>query len=159
MSLTLAPALGSPAALPGRPVRRRSRSGGFTILEILVVLAILGLLIGVLLNGLTKSYSKAQTQVARLFVQQTMRTALTRYSLDLGTYPTTDEGLQSLISAPADKADRWQGPYLEGGKIPLDPWGREYKYLSPGAHNKDSYDIWSLGPSGQDGGTDNIGNW
>lgn len=134
---------------------------GFTIIEILMVLAILGLLVGVLLSNVTHSFGSAKISVAKLFVQQTMRTSLTRYDIDMGSYPTTEDGLQSLIKAPADKADRWQGPYLDApnGKLPLDPWGHDYKYVSPGVHNKDSYDLWSVGPDGVDGTADDVGNW
>jgi general secretion pathway protein G len=145
-----------------RPVRPfRSAIRAFTILEIMVVLAILGLLVGVLMSGLKGSFSSAKVSVARLFVQQTLRASLTRYDIDMGGYPSTQEGLDALIHAPADKADRWQGPYADfpGGKIPLDPFGNAYKYANPGTHNKDGYDLWSMGPDGQDGTADDIGNW
>lgn len=133
----------------------------FTILEILVVLAILGLLAGLLFNGLSKNFGAAKVSVARIFVQQTARTPLTRYSIDIGSFPTTEEGMAALLKAPSDKADRWQGPYMDSpnGKVPLDPWGHEYKYVSPGVRNKDGYDLWSVGPDGVDGTPDDVGNW
>ena len=78
----------------------------------------------------------------------------------MGDYPSTAEGLAALIAAPADKADRWHGPYVENNKkLPLDPWKHDYKYAYPGTHNKDGYDLWSTGPDGVDGTPDDIGNW
>jgi len=77
----------------------------------------------------------------------------------MGDYPTTAEGLQALITAPANKADRWNGPYLQENKIPEDPWKRPYQYRYPGTHNKNGYDVYSLGPSGQEDEKTIIGNW
>lgn len=147
---------------PRRASRRRPRfagAGAFTLIEIMVVLAILGLLVGVLISGVGRSFENARVQTAGIFVNQTLKGPLTEYNIQVGTYPTTDEGLQALIQAPPDVADRWHGPYVDNGKIPLDPWGRPYRYACPGTHNKDGYDLWSTGPSGVDGNPDNIGNW
>ena len=76
-----------------------------------------------------------------------------------GDYPSTAEGLQALIAAPASKAEQWHGPYFSDSKIPLDPWGEPYVYHYPGVHNPKSYDIYSKGPDKQDGTADDIGNW
>jgi general secretion pathway protein G len=148
------------AACPCRAGTPRRRSG-FTLVEILVVLAIIGLLVGLAVTNLGKVFGGAQISAARLFVNDSMKTALTTYRIQMGNYPSTDDGLQALITPPADQTDRWQGPYIEvqGGKLPLDPWQRPYHYRFPGTHNKDGYDLWSTGPSGVDGGDDNIGNW
>lgn len=152
------------AAVPAEAAPPRANvsvgsTGAFTLIEIMVVLAILGLLVGVLINGVGKSYERARVQAAQIFVAQTLKAPLTEYNIQMGGYPSTQEGLQALIVAPPDKADRWHGPYVENGKIPSDPWERPYHYAYPGTHNKDGYDLWSTGPSGVDGNPDNIGNW
>lgn len=125
----------------------------------MVVLAIIGLLVGVLITKVGGSFSSAQVRIAKLFVTQTMNTPLTSYRIDMGSYPTTDQGLMALYVAPKDNADQWHGPYAEGKGPPNDPWGQPYHYVCPGVHNKDGYDLWSTGPSKVDGGDDNITNW
>ncbi len=133
----------------------------FTLLEILIVLAILGLLVGIAVSNTDKIFGRSQEAVARIFVQDSLKTSLVRYRIDLGGCPSTAEGLAALISAPANKADRWQGPYAEtpGGKLPLDPWGEPYQYRNPGVKNKGSYDLYSKGPDKAEGTEDDIGNW
>lgn len=140
-----------------RHVRRTVRA--FTLLEILVVLAIIGLLAGLAITNIDKIFGGAQVTTAQLFVKETMKTALTTYRISLGDYPTTADGLQALITPPSSKADRWRGPYITDSKVPLDPWGEPYQYAYPGKRNKGSYDIWSKGPDKQDGTEDDIGNW
>jgi len=97
----------------------------------------------------------------QIFVNDSLKTALTRYRLDVGDYPTTAEGLAALMTAPAHAADRWHGPYADmpGGKLPLDPWGEPYQYRNPGVKNKGGYDLYSKGPDRLDGTEDDIGNW
>ncbi len=131
---------------------------GFTLLEIVVVLAIIGLLVTLAISNLEGTFSGAQSQTAELFVRQAMKVPLVTYRMHMGDYPTTSEGLQALITPPPDKADRWKGPYLQDSKIPLDPWKRAYVYRYPGTHNKTGYDLYSLGPDGQES-SDDIGNW
>jgi general secretion pathway protein G len=84
-----------------------------------------------------------------------------RYRIDLSDYPSTAEGIQALLVAPANKADRWRGPYIDtpGNKAPLDPWGEPYQYRYPGTKNKGGYDLYSKGPDRVDGTDDDIGNW
>jgi general secretion pathway protein G len=107
-----------------------------------------------------KIFGGAQLSTVQLFVRESMKTSLTTYRIHMGDYPSTSEGLQALVSRPSTgKADRWHGPYIEGGKIPLDPWGEPYQYRNPGERNKGSYDIWSKGPDKQSGTEDDIGNW
>ena len=106
-------------------------------------------------------FGGSQTDIAKLFVTQSMRTPLVTYRLHMGGYPSTEEGLAALKTAPPGKTDRWRGPYLdESIKIPiLDPWNEPYQYRYPGVHNKDGYDLWSKGPDKTDGTDDDIGNW
>ena len=137
----------------------RSLRRGFTLLEIIVVLAIIGLLVGVLVVNLGGDLDRGQEDTTRIFVQQTMRLPLTKYRVDMGTYPSTAEGLQALITPPASRADRWRGPYTADGKIPLDPWGEPYQYRYPGTRNKTDYDLFSKGLDRQPDTPDDIGNW
>jgi general secretion pathway protein G len=134
-------------------LRRAARA--FTLLEILIALAILGLLVGLLISNLDKDFSNSQVTVAKLFVTESIKTPLFDYKMAMGSYPSTSEGLQALVTAPANNADNWR-PFLADGKLPLDPWNQPYQYACPGTHNPNSYDVWSKGPT--DKPTD-IGNW
>jgi general secretion pathway protein G len=133
----------------------------FTLLEIIVMVGILALLATLLITKTEGIFGNSQQTIAKIFVRDSLKTALERYRMDLGSYPTTAEGLGVLMTAPANAAGNWRGPYAEtpGGKAPLDPWGEPYQYRSPGTRNKTGYDLYTKGPDKTDGTEDDIGNW
>jgi len=139
----------------------KPKSRAFTLVEILVVITIIGLLAGLTIANFGKLFGGSQIDIAKLFVNQSMKTPLVTYRLQMGGYPSTEEGLAALAAAPSGKADRWRGPYVaDGTKFPItDPWGEPYQYRCPGVHNKDGYDLWSKGPDRTDATDDDIGNW
>ena len=141
------------------PRRPRFLRRAFTLLEILVVLAIIGLLAGLAISKIDVIFGGAQVSVADTFVKQTLKSPLTAYRIAMGDYPSTADGIQALITQPSSKADRWHGPYIEGNKVPVDPWGEPYVYRYPGVKNKTGYDIFSKGPDHVEGTADDIGNW
>lgn len=143
---------------------RRRRGFGeaksaFTLLEIMIALAILALLVGLAVTNLDTIFGNAQGTTAKLFVTESIKLPLYSYRTAMGDYPSTAEGLQALITPPASKAEQWHGPYFSDPKIPVDPWGEPYVYRYPGVKNPKGYDIYSKGPDKQDGTADDIGNW
>ena len=120
---------------------------GFTLIELLVVVVIIGLLAGLVAPRYFGQVGKSNTGVARAQIEQ-LGKALDTYRLDVGVYPTSDQGLNALVAKP-DGVDRWQGPYLQK-QVPGDPWGRAYKYKSPGDHS--DYDLYSYGSDNAPGG-------
>jgi len=136
---------------------RRAVSKGFTLLELLVVMVIIGLLAGLVAPRYFAQVGKSQTKVAKAQIDS-LEKALDQYRLDVGHYPSTEEGLQALVAAPSGETN-WAGPYLRKG-IPADPWGRAYVYNQPGSHG--DYDLLSYGKDGREGGTAedaDIVNW
>jgi general secretion pathway protein G len=139
--------------------QRRKKKNGFTLVELMVVIVIIGLLativaLNVLPSGDTARIQKAKADIA------TIEQGLELYRLQVGSYPTTSQGLQALVTAPAgaDAARYQAGGYVK--KLPKDPWGREYLYASPGQHS--AADVWTLGADGKDGGEGidgDIGSW
>jgi general secretion pathway protein G len=121
---------------------------GFTLLELLVVIVIIGLLAGYVAPRYFSQVGKSEVQVARAQIDA-FEKALDQYRLDLRRYPTTDEGLQALMTKPASES-QWAGPYLKKA-VPNDPWGRPYGYRAPG--QKTDFELASLGRDGKPGGT------
>ena len=119
-----------------------------TLIEILVVLVLLGIVMGIVAGNFLGQGEEAKRKAAALEISQ-LGTTLDYYKLEVGKYPTTQEGLQALITAPSGVSN-WNGPYWKKGTLPKDPWGNEYKYTSPGA--KMPYEIISYGADGKDGG-------
>ncbi|MEO1751954.1 type II secretion system major pseudopilin GspG [Thiofaba sp. EF100] len=130
-------------------VPRARRWAGFTLIELLVVLVILGLLAGLVGPQVLKYVGRSKSDTARLQIAQ-LGAALDLYLVDIGRYPTTDEGLGALVSAPSGVRN-WNGPYLKKGFVPKDPWGHDYTYRAPGQHGP--YDLFSLGADNRQGGT------
>ena len=122
-------------------------SAGFTLIELMVVVIIIGLLAGLVLPQFIRQAGKAEIKAAQAQIEL-FGTALDTFRLDVGRYPTTDEGLQALRQKPGS-LDRWDGPYLKKD-IPVDPWKKPYVYKSPGDHGP--YDIVSYGADGAPGG-------
>lgn len=135
------------------------RQDGFTLVEILVVLVILGLLFGLVGPRVIGYLSRAKSDVAMIQMEN-IATALDLYRLDNGAYPSQEQGLLALVAKPAGAA-RWNGPYLKDKSVPLDPWDRAYIYVIPSAHDG-FYDLSSLGFDGVEGGDEeaaDITNW
>lgn len=130
-------------------MRVARKNQGFTLLELLVVIVIIGLLAAYVGPKYFAQLGKSEVTVARAQMEA-FEKSLDTYRLDIGRYPTTEEGLQALVTAPPNAAGKWNGPYLKKG-VPLDPWGNQYAYRSPGA--KGDFEISSLGKDGQPGGT------
>jgi general secretion pathway protein G len=123
-------------------------SRGFTLIELLVVLVILGLLAGLVGPQVMKYVGSSKSQAAELQIQE-FAASLDLYRLEVGRYPSTQEGLEALVRQPAG-VDNWNGPYLRKREVPTDPWGRAYHYRSPGEHGP--FDLFSLGADGAEGG-------
>jgi general secretion pathway protein G len=135
----------------------RSAARGFTLLELLVVMVIIGLLAGFVAPRYFAQVGKSQVKVAKAQLDA-LDKALDQFRLDVGRYPTTEEGLQALVTAPSNEP-AWSGPYLKKG-VPPDPWGRPYLYTQPGSHG--DFDLLSYGKDGRAGGTGedaDITNW
>jgi len=143
------------------PAKLRGRlrgQGGFTLIEILVVIAIIALIVSLVGPRVLNYLAESKVKAARIQIQS-FGSALDLFNLDTGRYPTTGEGLAALVQSPGT-IPAWNGPYLKGGLVPNDPWGKPYVYRSPGEHG--AYDIMSYGSDGQEGGTGtaaDIGSW
>jgi len=137
--------------------RRRAGTRGFTLVELLLVLAILGTLAAIVVPKFAGRSQQAKVTAARSQLAN-FDIALDSFEVDNGYYPQGAEGLQLLLTAPSDAKD-WRGPYLKKTTIPLDPWQNPYVYTYPGQYNQSGFDLMSMGPDGSQGGGDDITNW
>ena len=143
-----------------RPRRKR----GFTLIEIMAVVVIMGLLMGIVGTAVFSQIDKARVNTTRAQIDQ-LEAALAFYQMDNGRFPTTEQGLQALVerptSAPEPRNYNAAG-YLKKNRVPFDGWGNPFQYTMPGDNNPENFDLWSLGADGQPGGsgTDtDLGNW
>ena len=125
-----------------------SRQRGMTLIEILVVLVLIGIVLGIVGGNFIGRGEKAKADAAKIEIGQ-IGQSLDLFKLEVGRYPSSQEGLQALVSAPAGVAN-WNGPYWKKSTLPKDPWGNEYRYSAPGQHGP--YDIMSYGADGKEGG-------
>ncbi len=139
------------------PSMTPKRSSGFTLLELLVVMVIIGMLVGYVAPKFFSQIGKSEVKTARAQIDG-LEKSLDQYRLDVGHYPASEQGLAALNERPSGEA-KWAGPYLKK-KLPKDPWGHDYMYKYPGDHG--DYDLFSYGKDGQLGGTgedEDIVNW
>ena len=137
----------------------QKRSAGFTLLEIMVVVIIIGVLAATIIHQFMGTTHDAKVSAAKADVSQ-LENALERFNLHMDRYPTMDEGLKVLVEAPAGEDKKWRGPYIK--LLRPDPWGNQYQYRVPGMHHTTTFDVWSRGADGQDvgeGPNADIGNW
>jgi general secretion pathway protein G len=139
-----------------KPLGVRPRQSGFTLVELLLVLVILGVLAAIVVPKFSNRTEQAR-QTAAVSQISTFSTALDAYEVDTGSYPQGKNGLSALVQQPRD-ANGWRGPYLQKD-VPLDPWGNPYVYECPGKHNTSGYDLSSMGKDGRAGTEDDVTNW
>jgi general secretion pathway protein G len=130
-------------------------SRAFTLVEIMLVVAIIGILAALVIPKIAGKSEQARETAAMADIKGGIKSALDQYDVDMGTYPSS---LQDLLAAPHN-ARGWHGPYFDPPTLPQDPWGNAYFYQFPGKHNPTGYDLWSAGPDGKSGTSDDIGNW
>jgi len=145
--------------------RRVVRRTGFTLIEVLMVAAILALLAAFAVPALMGSTDEAKVNICKAEIGHSgsLAQSLDKYRFDVGRYPDTQEGLEAMYIRPSsidEDSGRWKGPYLKGSIEELrDPWDQEYRYRAPGEFNEKMYDLWSIGPDGRDGTDDDVKNW
>ena len=135
---------------------RQARRSAFTLIELLLVMVILVVLAAVVVPKFTGRSEQARMTAAKTDISA-IDGAIDQFEVDNGRYPTNEEGLGALITAPAGLQE-WHGPYLKRNAIPVDPWGNPYQYRYPGTHNATGYDLFSMGKDGHEG-NDDVTNW
>jgi general secretion pathway protein G len=132
----------------GMRTQDRNGEAGFTLVEILVVITIIGLIMAIVGPRVLNYLGESKVKAAKIQIES-FNSALDLYYLDVGSYPNSNDGLAALVQRPGN-AESWNGPYLKGGVVPNDPWGHQYVYRSPAEHAP--YEIVSYGSDGQEGG-------
>ncbi len=140
-------------------VRKRKSPAGFTLVELMLVIIIIGVLAAMVVPSLAGRAERARVTAAKADISSSIGMALDLYEADTGAYPATEQGLEALIKETEGVAG-WLGPYLKGtSEVPRDPWGNEYNYTCPGEENAESYDLVSYGRDGKEGGEDDVANY
>jgi general secretion pathway protein G len=135
------------------------RSNAFTLIEIMIVVIIIGILAATIIPQFMGTTFDAKVSAAKGHIAE-LEAAAERFNVHMDRYPTTEEGLKVLVEAPPGDESKWRGPYIK--QLRNDPWGNPYQYKAPGTHHTTSFDIWSRGADGADGGEGqnaDIGNW
>jgi len=137
----------------------QKKSNAFTLIEIMVVVVILGILAATIIPQFMGTTMDAKISTAKANIAE-IESALERFNIHMDRHPTTEEGLKVLVEAPSGDESKWRGPYVK--QLRNDPWGNPYQYRNPGTHHPTSFDLWSRGADGVDGGEGDgadIGNW
>ena len=138
---------------------KNKSKAGFTLIELMLVIVIIGTLAALVVPQFTGRAEQARKTAATADIMSNLPLALDLYELDNGTFPSSEQGLKALTEKPTmvPLPKNWSGPYIK--KKPVDPWANPYEYVFPGTHNKDDFDLYSLGKDGAEGGNDDITNW
>lgn len=142
-----------------KTTQNRKRNQGFTLMELLVVVIILGVLAATIIPQFMGTTQEAKVSAAKASIAQ-LETQIERFNLHMDRYPTTEEGLKVLVDAPAGEDAKWKGPYIT--VLRNDPWNNPFQYRSPGTRSKARFDLWSRGSDNADGGEGDaadLGNW
>jgi len=142
-----------------KTMRQKRKTSAFTLIEIMIVVIIIAALAAMVVPRLTGRSEQARRTMAEADVNLNIANALKLYELDNGVFPSSEQGLDALLTEPSSdpRPANWQGPYLE--REAIDPWNNPYRYKSPGTHNTKGYDLYSVGRDGIEGTDDDVGNW
>jgi len=150
-----------PETAERQPGIRASQNAGFTLIEIMAVVLIIGLLSTIVGVSIFAQVDKGRVTATSVQIAN-LESVLELYRMDSGHYPTTEQGLDALVNPPDDARNYPPGGYLQKGRVPVDPWGNPYEYEQPGQNNPNTFDLWSYGADGKPGGEGvdgDIGNW